>query len=76
MKLNGNNQVEHEYACGVENGTPYCIEGTYSDNPDKEAIIQANLNVLTPLFTTLYRYKFDSRISSVNFLMQTHLLFY
>ena len=50
MRLNSNNQVEHAYACGIEGGTPFCIEGTYSANLDKATIQQANLDVLTPLF--------------------------
>ena len=50
MKLNNSNQVEHAYACGIESGTPFCIEGTYSANPDKESIQQANLDILTPVF--------------------------
>ena len=31
MKLNSNNEVTNAYACGVKEGTPFCIEG-YSDN--------------------------------------------
>ena len=31
VKLNSNNEVTNAYACGVKEGTPFCIEG-YSDN--------------------------------------------
>ena len=31
MKLNSNNEVTNAYACGVKEGTSFCIEG-YSDN--------------------------------------------
>ena len=31
VKLNSNNEVTNAYACGVKDGTPFCIEG-YSDN--------------------------------------------
>jgi len=31
VKLNNNNEVTNAYACGVKDGTPFCIEG-YSDN--------------------------------------------
>ena len=50
MKLNNSNQIEHAYACGIEGGTAFCIEGTYDANPDKESIQQANLDILTPIF--------------------------
>ena len=50
MKLNSNNQVEHAYACGVKNNTPFCIEGTYNDNPNKTTIQTNNLAILTPVF--------------------------
>ena len=50
MKLNSNNQVEHAYACGIENGTPFCIEGTYNADPNKTTIQTNNLAILTPVF--------------------------
>ena len=37
LKLNGSNQIEKAYACGLYNGTiPFCIEG-YSDGTKYEA---------------------------------------
>ena len=35
LKLNASGTIERAFACGVENGTPFCLEGTsskYSDN--------------------------------------------
>ena len=33
LKLNGSNQIEKAYACGLYNGiTPFCIEGYYDDS--------------------------------------------
>lgn len=52
MRLNSNNQVEHAYACGIENNTAFCIEGTYNDNPNKTTIQTNNLNILTSIFNS------------------------
>ena len=46
VKLNNNNEVTNAYACGVKDGTPFCIEG-YSDGSkytaNQELINGANL---------------------------------
>ena len=46
VKLNNNNEVTNAYACGVKDGTPFCIEGTVdgSKYADNQALLQgANL---------------------------------
>ena len=40
-----NNKISRAYACGIENGTPFCIEG-YTDGSKQGA----NIGVLTPIF--------------------------
>ena len=50
MKLNSSNLVEHAYACGIWDNTPFCIEGTYDANPDKTKIQQANYDVVPLVF--------------------------
>ncbi len=32
VKLNNNNEVTNAYACGVKDGTPFCIEGTSDES--------------------------------------------
>ena len=43
--LNSNNQAERVYACGIENGTPFCVEG--SSNGAKYS---ANQSVIISIF--------------------------
>ena len=42
VKLNNNSEVTNAYACGVKDGTPFCIEGTSdgSKNADNQALLQ------------------------------------
>ena len=44
LVLNDNNQVERAYACGVEEGIPFCVEGTKDGSK-----YSANNNVLNSL---------------------------
>ena len=46
VKLNSNNEVTNAYACGVKDGTPFCIEGTSDGskyNANKTLLNGANL---------------------------------
>ena len=45
IKLNGENEITNAYVCGIENGTPFCIEGTVDGSKYSD-----NMAVLTPIF--------------------------
>ena len=45
LKLNASGTIERAFACGVENGTPFCIEGTTDGSKDSK-----NRNLLVKLY--------------------------
>ena len=45
--LDGNNNIEKAYACGIEKGKAYCLEGT-----ENGSAFQYNIGILNQVFST------------------------